>query len=50
MAEFLNDDEFSQIWEIVGKAADRHNIPTDGDQALSVRVYTTVDEVQSYEN
>ena len=45
-----NDDEFSQIWEIVGKAADRHNIPTDGDQALSVRVYTTVDEVQSYEN
>ena len=39
MAEFLNDDEFHQIWEIVGKACDRHNIPTDGDQELSVRLY-----------
>ena len=44
MAEFLNDDEFHQIWEIVGKACDRHNIPTDGDQELSVRLYDTLDE------
>ena len=44
MAEFLNDDEFHQIWEIVGKACDRHNIPTDADQELSFRLYDTLDE------
>ena len=44
MAEFLNDDEFHQIWEIVGKACDRHGIPTDGDQELSVRLYDTLEE------
>ena len=50
MPEFLEDDELHQIWEIVGKACDRHNIPTDGDQALSVRIYTTLKEIHSYEN
>ena len=44
MAEFLNDDEFHQIWEIVGKACDRHGIQTDGDQELSVRLYDTLEE------
>ena len=37
-------DEFHQIWEIVGKACDRHGIPTDGDQELSVRLYDTLEE------
>ena len=42
MSEFLNDSELHQIWEIVGKACDRENIDTSGDQELSVRVYDTI--------
>ena len=42
MCEFLNDSELHQIWEIVGKACDRENIDTSGDQELSVRVYDTI--------
>ena len=42
MAEFLNDSELHQIWTIVGKACDRENIDTSGDQTLSVRVYDTI--------
>ena len=44
MVDFLEDDELHQIWEIVGKACDRHGIPTDGDQELSVRLYDTLEE------
>ena len=42
MTSFLNDSELHQIWEIVGKACDRENIDTSGDQELSVRVYDTI--------
>ena len=38
MAEFLNDDEFHQIWEIVGNALDRNGF-VDADGELSIRVY-----------
>ena len=44
MVDFLDDAEVHQIWEIVGKACDRHGIPTDGDQELSVRLYDTLEE------
>ena len=46
MSSFLDDTEVHQIWEIVGKAMDRENIVTSGNESLSVRVY---DEV-SYED
>tara|TARA_Y100000592_G_scaffold79075_1_gene124547 strand:- start:254 stop:517 length:264 start_codon:yes stop_codon:yes gene_type:complete len=42
MTSFLNDSELHQIWEIVGKACDRENIVTSGDEQLSVRVYDTI--------
>ena len=44
MTSFLDDTEVHQIWEIVGKAMDRENIVTSGNESLSVRVY---DEVSS---
>ena len=44
MTSFLDDAEVHQIWEIVGKAMDRENIVTSGNESLSVRVY---DEVSS---
>ena len=44
MASFLDDTEVHQIWEIVGKAMDRENIVTSGNESLSVRGY---DEVSS---
>ena len=44
MSEFLNDLEVQQIWEIVGKACDRENIDTTGDQELSIRVYDTISD------
>ena len=44
IGSMLTDEEVHQVWEIVGKACDRHNIPTDGDQELSVRLYDTLDE------
>ena len=43
MTSFLNDEEVHQIWSIVGKACDRNNIDTSGDQELSVRVYDEID-------
>ena len=43
MTHFLNDLELHQIWEIVGKACDRENIDTTGDQELSIRVYDEVE-------
>ena len=43
MTSFLNDSEVQQIWSIVGKACDRNNIDTTGDQELSVRVYDEID-------
>ena len=46
MTSFLDDTEVHQIWEIVGKAMDRENIVTSGNESLSVRVY---DEI-SYED
>ena len=42
MVEFLNDSELHQIWEIVGKACDRENIVTSGNESLSVRVYDEI--------
>ena len=44
MREYLNDQEEQQIWEIVGKACDRENIDTTGDQELSIRVYDTISD------
>ena len=44
MSEFLNDLEVQQIGEIVGKACDRENIDTTGDQELSIRVYDTISD------
>ena len=43
MTSFLNDSEVQQIWSIVGKACDRENIDTTGDQELSVRVYDEIE-------
>ena len=43
MTSFLTDSEVQQIWSIVGKACDRNNIDTTGDQELSVRVYDEID-------
>ncbi len=43
MTSFLNDSEVQQIWSIVGKACDRENIDTSGDQELSVRVYDEIE-------
>ena len=43
MTHFLNDLELHQNWEIVGKACDRENIDTTGDQELSIRVYDEVE-------
>ena len=42
MTSFLDDSEVHQIWEIVGKAMDRENIDTSGNEQLSVRVYDTI--------
>ena len=42
MTSFLNDSEVHQIWEIVGKAMDRENIDTSGNEQLSVRVYDEI--------
>ena len=39
MVDFLDDSEVHQIWEIVGKAMDRNNIVTSGNESLSGRVY-----------
>ena len=54
MTSFLNDSEVQQIWSIVGKACDRENIDTTGDQELSVRVYDEIelpdDEQEEDEN
>ena len=44
MTSFLTDLEVTQIWEIVGKACDRENIDTTGDQELSIRVYDTISD------
>ena len=38
------DAELNKVWDIVGKACDRNNIDTDGDQELSVRLYDIVAE------
>ena len=43
MTSFLTDSEVQQIWSIIGKACDRENIDTTGDQELSVRVYDEID-------
>ena len=43
MTSFLTDSEVQQIWSIVGKACDRENIDTTGDQELSVRVYDEIE-------
>ena len=43
MAQFLTDEEVNTIWGIVGKACDRNNIDTTGDQELSVRVYDEIE-------
>ena len=43
MAQFLTDEEVNTIWSIVGKACDRNNIDTTGDQELSVRVYDEIE-------
>ena len=43
MTNFLNDLDLHQICEIVGKACDRENIDTTGDQELSIRVYDEVE-------
>ena len=42
MTSFLDDSEVHQIWEIVGKAMDRENIVTSGNEQLSVRVYDEI--------
>ena len=42
MTSFLTDSEVTQIWSIVGKACDRENIDTSGDQELSIRVYDDI--------
>ena len=43
MSSFLTDSEVTQIWSIVGKACDRENIDTSGDQELSIRVYDDIE-------
>ena len=43
MTSFLTDSEVTQIWSIVGKACDRENIDTSGDQELSIRVYDDIE-------
>ena len=46
MTSFLTDSEVTQIWSIVGKACDRENIDTSGDQELSIRVYDDIEAPQ----
>ena len=48
MSEFLTDLEVQQIWAIVGNACDRENIDTTGDQELSIRVYDTISDEDTW--
>ena len=39
MAVYLDDKEIHEIWQIVGKALDRHNYTDHHMGELSIRVY-----------
>ena len=42
ICNLLTDAELNKVWDIVGRACDRNNIDTDGDQELSVRLYDDI--------